>query len=47
MPPLQKVKIKNKDGELIEILAMLDSVSNTSLLFKRAAKKLGLIGPQT
>ena len=45
--PIQKVKVENSEGEFIEILAMLDSGSNTSLLSKVAAKKLGLSGPQT
>ena len=45
--PIQKVKIENLKGESIEVLAMLDSGSNTSLLSKSAAKQLGLSGPQT
>ena len=30
--PVQKVKVMGSDGTLIEMLAMLDSGSNTSLL---------------
>ena len=47
MCPVQKVMIKDADGELIEILAMLDTGSNTSLLSKRVARKLRLTGAQT
>ena len=42
--PVQKVKVMNRDGNFVEILAMLDSGSNTSLLSKPAAKRLGLNG---
>ena len=45
--PVQKIKVENLEGELVEILAMLDTGSNTSLLSKAAAKKLGLSGPKT
>ncbi|KAK3696586.1 hypothetical protein QZH41_005861 [Actinostola sp. cb2023] len=45
--PVQKIKIFNNSGESIEILAMLDSGSNTSLLSKKTVKQLGLSGPQT
>ena len=45
--PIQKVKIQNSSGELVEILAMLNTGSNTSLLSKATAKKLGLTGPKT
>ena len=45
--PIQNIKIQNADGESIDVLAMLDSGSNTSLLSKSAAKKLGLSGPKT
>ena len=45
--PVQKIKIRDSDGNLNELLAMLDTGSNTSLLSKRATKQLGLSGPQT
>ncbi|KAK3744212.1 hypothetical protein QZH41_013564, partial [Actinostola sp. cb2023] len=45
--PVQQIKIQDVNGEFIEILAMLDSGSNTSLLSKRTAKHLGLTGPST
>ena len=45
--PIQKIKIENCEGQSIDVLAMLDSGSNTSLLSKSAAKKLGLSGPKT
>ena len=45
--PVQKIKIRDCDGNLNELLAMLDTGSNTSLLSKRAAKQLGLSGTQT
>ena len=45
--PIQMLKVQNSKGQPIEILAMLDTGSNTSLLSKSAAKKLGLSGPQT
>ena len=44
--PVQKVKIKDKDGNLVETLAMLDSGSNTSFISKNVTKKLGLRGPK-
>ena len=44
--PVQKIKVENSEGELVEILAMLDTGSNTSLLSKAGAKKLGLSGPK-
>ena len=44
--PVQKVKIKDKDGNLVETLAMLDSGSNTSFISKSVTKKLGLSGPK-
>ena len=44
--PVQKVKIKDKDGNLVETLAMLDSGSNTSFIAKDVTKKLGLSGPK-
>ena len=36
------VKIKDKDGNDIEVLAMLNSVSNISFISKNVAKKLGI-----
>ena len=45
--PLQKVKIKDKDGNSVEVLAMLDSGSNTSFISKNVMKKLGISGPKT
>ena len=45
--PVQKIKIRDCDGNLNELLALLESGSNTSLLSKKAAKQLGLSGPQT
>ena len=45
--PVQKMKIKDCDGNLNELLAMLDTGCNTSVLSKKAAKQLGLSGPQT
>ena len=44
---MQKIKIRDCDGNLNELLAMLDTGSNTSLLSKKVAKQLGLSGPQT
>ena len=45
--PVQMVKVRNKDGNFVEVLAMLDSGSNTSLLSKSAASRLGLNGLAT
>ena len=45
--PVQNVKVMNRDGNFVEILAMLDSGSNTSLLSKPAAIRLGLNGSAT
>ena len=45
--PVQKVKIKDKDGNFVEVLAMLDSGSNRSFISKNVAKKLGISGPKT
>ena len=44
--PVQKVKIKDKDGNLVETLAMLDSGSNTSFISKNVTEKLGLSCPK-
>lgn len=44
---MQKVKVMNKNGNFVEVLAMLDSGSNTSLLSKSAAGQLGLNGAAT
>ena len=45
--PVQKIKVMDANGVPQDVLAMLDTGSNTSLLSKSAAKKLGLNGPQT
>ena len=45
--PVQKVKVMDKNGNFVEVLAMLDSGSNTSLLSKSAAGQLGLNGAAT
>ena len=45
--PVQKVKVMNRNGNFVEVLAMLDSGSNTSLLSKTAARRLGLNGAPT
>jgi hypothetical protein len=45
--PIQKTKVADENGVPVDILAMLDTGSNTSLLSKSAATKLGLSGPQT
>ena len=44
---MQKVKVMDKNGNFVEVLAMLDSGSNTSLLSKSAAGRLGLNGAAT
>ena len=45
--PVQKVKVMTRNGNFVEVLAMLDSGSNTSLLSKIAARRLGLSGSAT
>ena len=45
--PVQKIRVRDSEGNLKTLIAMLDTGSNTSLLSKRAAKLLGLSGPQT
>ena len=45
--PVQKVKLMNRNGNFVEVLAMLDSGSNTSLLSKNTARRLGLNGSAT
>ena len=45
--PIQKILIFDVNGKPIEVLAMLDTGSNTSLLSKSTAAKLGLHGSQT
>ena len=40
--PVQMVKVINKDGKFVEVLAMLGSGSNTNLLSKSVASQLGL-----
>ena len=44
--PIQKMRIRNKNGEFVEILAMIDSGSNVSLMSKSTAKQLGLEEPE-
>ncbi|KAL9964110.1 hypothetical protein ACROYT_G027694 [Oculina patagonica] len=44
---VQKIKVRGSDGNLNDLLAMLDTGSNTSLLSKRAARQLGLSGSKT
>ena len=44
--PVQKMKIKDKEENLVETLTMLDSGSNTSFISKNVTKKLGLSGPK-
>lgn len=45
--PVQKIKIRDKEGSLIDALAMIDSGSNTSFISKKTAQKLGLTGLKT
>ena len=45
--PVQKVKVMDSGGTLVEMLAMIDSGSNTSLLSKNAAERLGIAGTAT
>ena len=45
--PVQKVKVMARNGNFVEVLALLDSGSNTSLLSKNAARRLGLSGSAT
>ncbi|XP_022777751.1 uncharacterized protein LOC111319199 [Stylophora pistillata] len=45
--PVQNVKVMDSGGTLVEILAMIDSGSNTSLLSKNAAERLGIAGTVT
>ena len=45
--PIQKVKVMTRNGNFVQVLAMLDSGSNTSLLSKNAARRLGLSGSAT
>ena len=45
--PIQRIKVVDKNGVLVDILAMLDTGSNTSFLSKSTARKLELSGPQT
>ena len=45
--PVQKIKIKDRNGEHIEVLAMIDSGSNTSFISKNVAKKLKINGCKT
>ena len=41
------MKVINRNGNFLAVLAMLDSGSNTRLLLKDTAKKLGLKGSAT
>ena len=45
--PIQKILIFDVNGKPMEVLAMLDTGSDTSLLSKSTAAKLGLHGSQT
>ena len=45
--PVQKVKIKDEQGNQTEVVAMIDSGSNTSFISKSVAKKLGIKGRET
>ena len=45
--PVQKIYAQREDGQVVEVIAMLDSGSNTSLLSKKAAQRLGLTGMKT
>ena len=45
--PVQKVKMRGKNGHFTEALAMLDSDSSTSFISKKVMKKLGICGPKT
>ena len=45
--PIQKVTVLDIEGKPFELLAMLDSGSNTSLLSKSAGEKLQLTGSKT
>ena len=45
--PVQKVKVMDSGGTPVEMLAMIDSGSNTTLLSKNAAERLGIIGTAT
>ena len=40
--PVQKVKIKDKDGNYVEALAMIDSGSNVSLISNKLKNQLGI-----
>ena len=45
--PVQKIKVRDSEGNFKTLIAMLDTGSNTSLFSKRAEKLRGLSGPQT
>ena len=45
--PVQKIRVRDSEGNFKTLIAMLDTRSNTSLFSKRVAKLLGLSGPQT
>ena len=44
--PVQKVKIKDNEGNYVEVIPMLDSGSNSSFISKNVKEKLGLSGPK-
>ena len=45
--PVQKIRVRDSEGNFKTLIAMLDTESNTSPFSKRAAKLLCLSGPQT
>ena len=45
--PIQEIKVADVNGMPMDVVAMLDTGSNTSLLSKSTAAKLGLSRPQT
>ena len=45
--PVQKIRVRDSEGNFKTLIAMLDTGSNTSPFSKRAAKLLCLSGPQT
>lgn len=45
--PVQKIRVRDSEGDFKTLIAMLDTGSNTSPFSKRATKLLCLSGPQT
>lgn len=45
--PVQRIKIKDKEGNSVDALAMIDTGSNASFISKSTAQKIGLKGPQS